>query len=66
VVIEKYWTLPSLKGCTAMFFRISKVIRGPLLIHFDPRPLAGEGRVRGLFLGFPVRFKVKEFRQVDF
>ena len=43
-----------------------KFIRGPLFIRFNPHPPAGEGRVRGLFFGFPVRFKMREFRQVDF
>ena len=42
------------------------MLRRPLLIRFNPRPLAGEGRVRGFFFGFSVRFKMKEFRQVDF
>ena len=41
-------------------------VKGTSKNAFFPRPLAGEGRVRGRFFGFLARLKMKKFLEVKF
>jgi len=49
-------------GCFFLF-GVVNFLKSPLLIRINPRPLAGEGRVRGRFLGFLLASRRRSFRK---